>query len=325
MINTNSELLPCPFCGYALPLDEGLCVAKVDEFGEETDEADWQYTGICCANCVAYVVGDGRTRDSAIAAWNRRALVPPATGGGANDEQIALYIEALEALGYDVLRPSVRVPAWKGAAADDLEAAWLALVEKDDRTSSEEYPDHVLITKDELRSIVASCSTAPTGGGVTGEAPKRSAVLGDENDLHSVAHALDIGGIGTPYRAYQGSLYCDYQPHRIADFQDYGLALAASVLFNNAKAIKAVLAHPAPPAQACSDCPPAGYPTDSTRCALCPLRAAPPAQDGLREALAWIAEHRQLLLNPELTAAEMASGRLWLDKFEALINGDISA
>jgi hypothetical protein len=67
-------------------------------------------------------------------------------------------------------------------------------------------------------------------------------VLGDENDLHSVAHALDIGGIGTPYRAYQGSLYCDYQPHRIADFQDYGLALAATVLFNNAKAIKAALA-----------------------------------------------------------------------------------
>lgn len=71
--------------------------------------------------------------------------------------------------------------------------------------------------------------------------PVAAGVLGDENDLHSVAHALDIGSIGTPYRASQGSLYCDYQTYRIADFQDYGLALAATVLFNNAKAIKAAL------------------------------------------------------------------------------------
>lgn len=71
-----------------------------------------------------------------------------------------------------------------------------------------------------------------------------SEVLGHDDDLHSVAHALDIGGIGTPYSAYQGSLYCAYQEHRIADFQDYGLALAASVLFNNAKAIKAALSAP---------------------------------------------------------------------------------
>lgn len=83
---------------------------------------------------------------------------------------------------------------------------------------------------------------------IVGAEPVLANVLGDENDLHSVSHALDIGGIGTPYRAYQGSLYCDYQPHRIADFQDYGLALAASVLFNSAKAIKAALAHPAPSA-----------------------------------------------------------------------------
>lgn len=34
---------------------------------------------------------------------------------------------------------------------DKLDAVWQALVEKDDRTSPEEYPDMVLITRDELR------------------------------------------------------------------------------------------------------------------------------------------------------------------------------
>lgn len=68
-----TELSPCPFCGYALPLDEGLCIAKLDEFGDELSEAEWRYTGICCSNCAAFVVGDSMSRDSAITAWNRRS------------------------------------------------------------------------------------------------------------------------------------------------------------------------------------------------------------------------------------------------------------
>ena len=90
----------------------------------------------------------------------------------------------------------------------------------------------------ELRALYAASPPSPAPA----ESGAVAAVLGSEDDLHSVAHALDIGSIGAPYRAYQGSVYCDYQSHRIADFQDYGLALAATVLFNNAKAIKAALA-----------------------------------------------------------------------------------
>lgn len=67
------SLLPCPFCGYALPLDEGLCVANLDEFGDEMAESEWRYTGVSCANCAAYFPSDGSSRTAAIAAWNRRS------------------------------------------------------------------------------------------------------------------------------------------------------------------------------------------------------------------------------------------------------------
>ena len=67
------ELLPCPFCGYQLPADEGMCVVDVDEFGDKLPPAEWSYTGICCTNCAAFVPGDNKGREAAIAAWNGRA------------------------------------------------------------------------------------------------------------------------------------------------------------------------------------------------------------------------------------------------------------
>jgi len=46
-------------------------------------------------------------------------------------------------------------------SAADIDRLWLDLVEKDDRTSPVEYPDMALITKDELRAMLAAAPTPP--------------------------------------------------------------------------------------------------------------------------------------------------------------------
>lgn len=48
---------------------------------------------------------------------------------------------------------------WKRPADDDIDAAWLNLLEKDDRSSPEEYPEQALISKVELTEIVASITS----------------------------------------------------------------------------------------------------------------------------------------------------------------------
>ncbi|MFD2501443.1 hypothetical protein ACFSTI_24900 [Rhizorhabdus histidinilytica] len=46
------------------------------------------------------------------------------------------------------------------AAAETVDALWLELCEYDDRTSPEEYPDHALITRDELAEFIARAVAA---------------------------------------------------------------------------------------------------------------------------------------------------------------------
>jgi len=62
------KLKPCPFCGYELPIEEGLC--EYADYNEEGDFIDLP-SGICCSNCATYVLG-GRTDKEAITAWNTR-------------------------------------------------------------------------------------------------------------------------------------------------------------------------------------------------------------------------------------------------------------
>lgn len=67
-----AELLPCPFCGYELPLDEGLC--KADD-GINPDSGIREHPSmIACANCACAVVG-GDTDEEAIEAWNSRKYI----------------------------------------------------------------------------------------------------------------------------------------------------------------------------------------------------------------------------------------------------------
>ena len=60
-----SELKPCPFCGYELPFDEGICPLHYDI--DHVEEL-----GICCSNCGVYVPG-GKSVEITIEAWNTRA------------------------------------------------------------------------------------------------------------------------------------------------------------------------------------------------------------------------------------------------------------
>jgi Lar family restriction alleviation protein len=62
------ELKPCPFCGYALPFEEGICPPLLNE-EEDTELTPWL---IGCSNC-----GCGGppelSEQKAIKAWNTRA------------------------------------------------------------------------------------------------------------------------------------------------------------------------------------------------------------------------------------------------------------
>ena len=61
-----SELIPCPYCAYELPLEESLREAIL-----ELDGNIEHPSMICCAGCGAAVVG-GKTNEEAIKAWNTR-------------------------------------------------------------------------------------------------------------------------------------------------------------------------------------------------------------------------------------------------------------
>lgn len=118
----------------------------------------------------------------------------------ATAQSVRYAIEILESNGYDILAPSaVRVPQWKQPAADDIDAAWLSLLEEDDRASPEEYPDHVLITKNKLHSIVssfvapASPEPSPSTEDVMGEARGALAIA-----LSAIEKAGDVSAERTP-------------------------------------------------------------------------------------------------------------------------------
>jgi len=67
---SDERLRECPFCGWPVTADEGLCKWDKDEFGDTVDEVS--YTGVCCPGCSASVPINAHTPAEAIAAWNRR-------------------------------------------------------------------------------------------------------------------------------------------------------------------------------------------------------------------------------------------------------------
>lgn len=75
-----NELAPCPFCGWAVTEDEGLCSWDKDEFGDTVDKVT--YTGVVCPGCSAFVPVNAHDKAEAIAAWNLRAAskAPPGHG-----------------------------------------------------------------------------------------------------------------------------------------------------------------------------------------------------------------------------------------------------
>lgn len=68
-------LKPCPFCGYALSIEEGVCPMS-DAVDEDTGE--WKFTGICCASCAVFLPAKTDDADTAegVAAWNTRPAAP---------------------------------------------------------------------------------------------------------------------------------------------------------------------------------------------------------------------------------------------------------
>lgn len=62
-----TELKLCPFCEYALPLEEGLCPPLLDE-DEEMELTPWM---ISCSNCGCAGPPE-ESEEKAIKAWNRR-------------------------------------------------------------------------------------------------------------------------------------------------------------------------------------------------------------------------------------------------------------
>lgn len=71
-------------------------------------------------------------------------------------------------------------------------------------------------------------------------------LLGSEDDPESLAYALRIGAMGTPFNDYQGTLYMNQRykadQYRDAEFRDYGLARAVRIILNNADDILSALA-----------------------------------------------------------------------------------
>ncbi|KAB2675877.1 hypothetical protein F9K85_13275 [Brucella tritici] len=75
-----SELKPCPFCGYALSIDEGICPIP-DAVDEDTGE--WKFTGICCPSCAVFLPKQREDTEvsEGVEAWNTRPA-PAATDTG---------------------------------------------------------------------------------------------------------------------------------------------------------------------------------------------------------------------------------------------------
>lgn len=74
--------------------------------------------------------------------------------GASDAARIIVSLGALRRLGacYPELNQIINDPAFE---VRDISSVWQELVEKDDRTSPEEYPDMALITRDELADFLA--------------------------------------------------------------------------------------------------------------------------------------------------------------------------
>lgn len=96
--------------------------------------------------------------------------------------------------------PAASVPAASEGDAFTALEAWQELVEYDDRTSPEEYPNMALITFEELRMFMSRASfTDCTCGDVAGEDP---ACLGhapsDQSKLDEARSVLERALVGSP-------------------------------------------------------------------------------------------------------------------------------
>ncbi|MEX2739963.1 Lar family restriction alleviation protein [Rhizobium mongolense] len=89
MTQREEELKPCPFCGYHLTKDEGVC----ERYGDDEEDLN-VFTGICCPGCACFLTkpSENATIEEGIEAWNTRDLVatpkPEATEGGAHEKAV---------------------------------------------------------------------------------------------------------------------------------------------------------------------------------------------------------------------------------------------
>lgn len=122
------NLLPCPFCyGEPRVMHCGACTYMVQ-----------------CLQCKATT--DDGCLDRISANWNRRDFSPMT---------IAAAVMA-----------SATSAGWEGDEKLTVEEAWTILCETPDITSPEEYPDHALITLEQLGSFMARAA-APSAKGAS--------------------------------------------------------------------------------------------------------------------------------------------------------------
>lgn len=117
--------------GYMAPCGWPTCQARIDDCDIVKDATDEE-----SAQIVAALAISGRTDAHKATQIADRSVsaTPPASAGPA-------------------------VKACPVGSEELVEQAWCELVNKDDRTSPEEYPDMALITFDELREIIVRFST----------------------------------------------------------------------------------------------------------------------------------------------------------------------
>lgn len=116
----NAELIACPFCGSTeqSPIESVVQLCHNEWHPEHNPEGDW-WT-VQCDHCTA-TMGQFRSPDKAIAAWNTRSLSPqPDTDAVEDEVQSAiteLECDVIEARGDDLPFAHVRVDALRTVLA----------------------------------------------------------------------------------------------------------------------------------------------------------------------------------------------------------------
>ncbi|HEY1980713.1 MAG TPA: hypothetical protein VGH13_11550 [Xanthobacteraceae bacterium] len=148
------RLLPCPFCGSAPDT-----LLRGHYFAHDVEQKKSAKKGaILCPTCqTRSPEASWNTRQPAVSAgepveaeYVKKVCKGLRRGQALGNEAAANLIEALYLKSLAALPPSNPPGAEPFTAAD----AWHDLIEKDDRTSPEEYPDHALITADELADYI---------------------------------------------------------------------------------------------------------------------------------------------------------------------------